>query len=211
MNVIGFSSGAAGRMGNVDRMVQAILDKSGGEHEFVKLADLDYTACRGCVDLCSQPQACQLDDDLLPYYEKIKDADAVVLGSPLYFGTVNAGMLSFVERFFGYRHVDIPIAKKPFVLVLGGGGRDLESAEQSFRQRLRPFGVEVIDVVKYTSGIPPCFVCGRHKECSIGGLYGAVGKAAHTMEITPEMFHRWEDRLIVAEAVDGAAAKLGDL
>jgi len=198
-------------MGNVDRMVKAILDGSGGETEFVKLADLNYTACRGCVDLCSVPQACQLDDDLLPYYEKIKDADAIVLGSPLYFGTINGNMLSFVERFFGYRHVDIPIARKPFVLVLGGGGRDLGPAEEAFRQRLRPFGVDIVDVVQYTSGIPPCFVCGRHQECSIGGLYGAVGKAAHTMEITPDLFNRWEDRLVVAEAVEAAAGKLRDL
>ncbi len=211
MKVIGFSSGGTGRMGNVDRMVQAILEKSGHETEFVKLTDLNYSACKGCVQLCAKPQVCMLEDDIQPYYQKIKEADAVVLGSPLYFGTVNAAMLSFVERFFGYRHVTVAIAKKPFVLVLGGGGRNLDTAEERFRGVLQPFGVNVLDVAKYSSDIPPCFSCGRHKECTIGGLYGAIGKAAHTLEIQPEFFHRWEDRLLVAEAVDAAAEKLRNI
>ena len=37
MKVIGFSAGGVGREGNIDRMVKAILDKSGYEVEFVKL------------------------------------------------------------------------------------------------------------------------------------------------------------------------------
>jgi multimeric flavodoxin WrbA len=192
-------------------MVQAILEKSGHESEFVKLTDLNYSACKGCVQLCAKPQVCMLADDAQPYYQKIKEADAVVLGSPLYFGTVNATMLSFVERFFGYRHVTVAIAKKSFVLVLGGGGRNLDTAEERFRGVLQSSGVKVLDVVKYSSGIPPCLSCGRHKECTIGGLYGAIGKAAHTLDIQPEFFHRWEDRLVVSETVDAAVEKLRGL
>lgn len=105
MNVIGFSSGGVGRESNADRMVRAILEKSGHDTEFVKLTELNYSGCKGCVQLCAGPQVCRLEDDLLPYYQKLKEADAVVLGSPIYFGTINATMLAFVERFFGYRHV----------------------------------------------------------------------------------------------------------
>ena len=36
MKVIGFSSGSVGREGNVDRMVQSILEKSGHETEYIK-------------------------------------------------------------------------------------------------------------------------------------------------------------------------------
>lgn len=208
MKVIGFSSGNVGRLGNTDRMVQAIVNKAGDEGEFVKLADLNYSACKGCVELCAAPQVCQLDDDLKPYYQKLKEADAVVLGASLYFGSVNAGMMSFVERFFGYRHVTIAIAHKPTVLVLGGSGDDHSGAERDFVNRLRAFAIKVVDVVKYSSGIPPCYSCGRHTECVIGGLYMREGKAALTWEVTPESFNRWEDQLRVCEAVDAAAIKL---
>lgn len=211
MNVIGFSSGGAGRQSNADRLVQAILNKSSHNTEFVKLTDLNYSACKGCVRLCASPQVCMLDDDLLPYYQKLKEADAVVLGTSVYFGKVNATMRSFVERFFGYRHVDITIAKKPFVLAISGGGRDLDDVEKQFREMLQPFGVRILDVVKYCSSVPPCFSCGRHRECSIGGLYGAVGKAAHTLDIQPDFFRRWEDLPEIASAVEAAGEKLRNL
>ena len=211
MNVIGFSSGGTGRPSNTDRLVQAILDKSSHSTEFVKLTDLNYSACKGCVWLCAGPQVCMLDDDLLPYYRKLREADAVVLGTSVYFGKVNAAMRSFVERFFGYRHVDITIARKPFVLAISGGSRELDDVEKQFREMLQPFAVNVLDVVKYCSSVPPCFSCGRHKECRIGGLYGALGKAAHTLDIQPDFFRRWEDMPETSTAVESAGEMLRNL
>ncbi len=92
MKIIGFSSGAVGKQSNVDRMVQAIMEKSGHECEFVKLNELSYNACKSCVELCAGPQLCQLEDDLLPYYSKIKEANAVVLGAAVHMATINAAM-----------------------------------------------------------------------------------------------------------------------
>lgn len=209
MKIIGFSSSRANHDGNTDRMVKAILEKSGHETEFIKLTELSYSSCKGCVQLCAPSQVCRLEDDLYPYYQKLKEADAVVLGSAVYFGTVNAGMLSFIERFFGYRHVEIVIRSKPFVLALCGG--ELSDAAEHFRRALRPFAVKVLDVVQYKSGMPPCFSCGRHQECSIGGLYGSIGKAAHSLTITPELFHRWEDHPATVMSLDAAASRLADL
>ena len=83
MKVIGFSAGSVGREGNVDRIVKAVLQKSGHEVEFVKLADLSYSGCKGCVQLCARPQVCRLEDDAQPYYQKVKEADAVVIGTPI--------------------------------------------------------------------------------------------------------------------------------
>lgn len=87
MKIIGFSSGVVGRDSNVDRMVKAVMEKSGLESEFIKLTDLNYSACKSCVWMCAGPQLCTLEDDLLPYFQKVKEADAVVLGSPIHFGT----------------------------------------------------------------------------------------------------------------------------
>jgi len=192
-------------------MVKAILDKTQAETEFVKLTDLSYSGCKACVHLCADPQVCVLEDDLLPFYQKLKDADAVVLGSSVYFGTINATMISFIERFFGYRHVTCAIKGKPFVLISSGGGEDFEGVGDHFRKMLRPFSVKILDMVQYRSGIPPCFSCGRHQECSIGGLYGAIGKAAHTMEVKPEHFRKWEELPQIDSAIDDAAIKLGNL
>jgi len=68
----------------------SILEKSGHEGEFVKLADLNYSGCKGCVRLCAGPQVCRLEDDAQPYYQNVKEADAVVIGTPVYFDTVTS-------------------------------------------------------------------------------------------------------------------------
>ncbi len=210
MKVIGFSAGSVGREGNIDRMVQAILEKSGHDVEFVKLTDLTYSGCKGCVQLCAKPQVCKMEDEAQPYYEKIKRADAVVIGTPVYFDTITATVWAFIERFFGYRHVDIPIAGKPFVLVVGGGLM-LDGAVDQFHKVVGHFEVNVVDTVRFQSRVPPCFKCGRHRECEIGGMYMMLGDAAKDVKVTQEMFTQWEDQTEVVAAVEAAAEKLKNI
>ena len=210
MKVIGFSAGAAGREGNIDRMVKAILEKSGHQIEFVKLTDLNFSACKGCVQKCARPQVCKLMDDAQPYYEKIKQADAVVIGTPVYFDTMSATVWAFMERFFGYRHVDVAIEGKPFVLV-ASGAMMLDNTVEQMNRVLGAFKVNVLDTVKFMSKVPPCFKCGRHKECEIGGMYMMLGDAAKEVKITQEMFARWEDDSETVAAIDAAADRLKNL
>lgn len=207
MRIVGFSTGATGKVGNVDRMVQAVMDKTGWDSEFVKLTDLNFTGCKGCVDLCAKPQVCKVEDDLLPHYESIKEADAVVLGAPVYFGSVNATMGAFVERFFGYRHVSIAISGKPVVVVLSGCGPGTGVAEE-FGKLLNAFNINVVEAIHFCSLSPPCFTCGRHLDCKIGGLYMMYGDKANTMEITPDMFKTWEDDPAAVQAIERAAEEL---
>ena len=208
MKVIGFSSGTIGRLGNVDRMVREILENSGHEYEFVKLTDLVYSGCKGCSWLCAKPQTCMLEDDLLPYYQKIKQADGVVVGSPVHGGEINGDMAAFLDRFYGFNHVTRSIENKPFIGVICGY-RTTEAAAGQLRRKLAR--VQLLNVVEYQSSTPPCVRCGRHCECSIGGFYRMLGDAAHSVEITPVMFHKWEDDLNTRTAVKIAGAKLRDI
>jgi hypothetical protein len=210
MKIIGFSSGGIGHEGNTDRIVQAIMAESGHEYEFVKLSDLRYSGCKGCVQLCAQPQVCLYEDDLLPYYQKIKEADAVVIGSPVYFRNINGDCNSFIERFFGYRHVDSAVKGKPFIAVVCGHD-SIEGGAEYMQWFLQRFGVKLLDTVRYVSQSPPCLSCGRHYECRIGGLYRVRGEAALTLVIEPEHFRRWEDDPLTMEAVAAAAEKLRNL
>lgn len=211
MKVVGFSSGVVAHESNVDRMVKAIMAQTDCETEFVKLNDLNYSACKGCVALCAEPQVCMLDDDLKPYCQKVKDADAVVLGGAVHFATVNAAMVSFLSRLWAFRHVTIPIKNKPFVLALSGGGGGLtNTAPDDFRRHVMPYQVNVLDVVQYASHIPPCYSCGRHTECNIGGAYKMWGEKARTLEITPELFRKWEDDPETVSAIQIAGKKLSD-
>jgi len=205
MNIIGFSSGTVGRLGNVDRMVLAILAKSGYPYEHVKLTDKVFSGCKGCSWLCAGPQVCKLEDDLGPYYQKIKEADAFVVGFTVHSGGIDAIGLSFMERFYGYRHVESTLQNKPVIGVICGYMRTEKAAEQ-LRGKLR--GQNLLGLIEYQSYSPPCLKCGRYRECSIGALYRTYGEEAHTMTITDESFHQWEDNPDTVAAIKEAVANL---
>ena len=74
----------------------------GAETELVHLYDLDYKGCRSCF-ACKQKDGksygtCAVKDGLTDLLDSIKDADALILGSPIYFGRVTGEMRSFMER-----------------------------------------------------------------------------------------------------------------
>ena len=207
MNTIGFSAGVVGHESNVDRMVKAIMDATDHETEFVKLTELDFSACKGCVWLCAEPEVCRLDDALLPYIQKVKEADAVVLGSPVHFNTISATMVAFISRLWGFRHVNFSLKDKPFVLAVSAG-EELRKAPDDFRKALEPFRVKVLHSVQFRSGIPPCFKCGRHHECRIGGAYHWLGPKARDLKIVPELFNKWENCSETVTQIEKAGAKL---
>ncbi len=43
---------------------------------------------------------CAVKDGLRPVLKKVNEADVIILGSPIYFGTVTGEMRSFMERLF---------------------------------------------------------------------------------------------------------------
>lgn len=77
---------------------------AGAATELIHLYDLDYKGCISCF-ACklkdgSSYGRCAVRDGLRPVLAKIAAADALVLGSPLYFGAVSGEMRSFLERLF---------------------------------------------------------------------------------------------------------------
>ncbi len=74
----------------------------GGETELIHLYDLDFKGCISCFACKTIGDKsygrCAVRDDLTPIFKKIETADAIILGSPIYFGTVSGEMKSFMER-----------------------------------------------------------------------------------------------------------------
>lgn len=76
----------------------------GAETELIHLYDLDYQGCTSCFG-CKLKGGksygrCAMRDGLTPVLEKLAGADAFLIGSPIYFGTVTGEVRSFMERLF---------------------------------------------------------------------------------------------------------------
>lgn len=80
----------------------ATLEKNGIETEIVQIGT---KAVRGCI-ACGQCQIKQLghcvfnDDICNRIVEKLDDADALIVGSPVYYGQPNGSVLSLIQRMF---------------------------------------------------------------------------------------------------------------
>lgn len=82
----------------------------GAATELVHLYDLNSHGCISCFACKTRGGKsygrCAVVDDLTPILAEIEAADALILGSPIYFGTVSGEMHSFMERllfpFFTY-------------------------------------------------------------------------------------------------------------
>jgi multimeric flavodoxin WrbA len=77
--------------------------------ERIDLYSLKYTGCRSCFACKRKDGAsygkCAVRDDLYDVLEKLRDADAVVFGSPIYYRTITGQLHAFYERlFFPYMH-----------------------------------------------------------------------------------------------------------
>ncbi len=74
----------------------------GAETELFHLYDLDFKGCISCFACKTRGGKsygrCAVKDDLKPVFRKIEKADAIILGSPIYFGSVSGEMKSFMER-----------------------------------------------------------------------------------------------------------------
>ena len=92
--------GSPRKNGNTEILTQHTLkaiEEEGLDIELIRLAGLDIQPCNACM-VCQSEEQCPIEDDLFPLYTKLKEAEAVILASPVYFGSASALLKAFMER-----------------------------------------------------------------------------------------------------------------
>ncbi len=91
--------------GTTTRLTQSALKGAasvGAETEMILLRDKDIQFCKNCLtcykDLESEIAPCTIKDDVGEILEKIRDADGVIMASPVHCGFVTGLMMAFTER-----------------------------------------------------------------------------------------------------------------
>lgn len=115
MKVIGIN-GSPRKQWNTATLVAKALEGATAQRantELFHLYDLNFKGCISCFACKTRGGKsygkCVLNDDLAPILEKIASADALVIGSPIYFGTVTGETRSFIERLlFPYLTYTVP-------------------------------------------------------------------------------------------------------
>lgn len=89
---------------NTAQLLHAAMDgarSTGAEVTYLDLYDLHFTGCRSCL-LCKGKNAtrcrCYWNDDLTPVLSEIYAADALLIGTPIYFGRPSSRYFALLER-----------------------------------------------------------------------------------------------------------------
>ena len=162
MNIIGFSASPR-KEGNTAWIVNQILDgakEEGADTQYWSCSDLDITPCRGCLGCHTgeRDRGCVINDDMQQLYDALAQADALVLGSPIYMGQMSGQAKIFTDRLFAQitprfsPHFNEAHAGKKLILVFSQGNPDagmfqvyIDYTKQMFQ--LLEFDVQEVVVV----------------------------------------------------------------
>ena len=103
LKILGFN-GSPRSNSNTSLLIQKALEGArsvGAETEYVDLGKLSFhpcVSCLGCKKGKGHEGTCHVHDALTPYLNKIKTADGLVMGFPVYMGLPSALFHSFIER-----------------------------------------------------------------------------------------------------------------
>jgi multimeric flavodoxin WrbA len=138
------------------------IAEEGVETEIVPLAGLDIQPCNACM-ACKKAETCPIEDDLWPVYLKMKEADAIIMASPVYFGSATALLKALMERTGYVAHNNA----RPFDRKVGGPLAVARHAGQNFTVAQIAFWFEIMG----------CFVPGStYWNVSFGRDKGEVEK-----------------------------------
>ncbi|MBR4167924.1 MAG: flavodoxin family protein [Bacteroidales bacterium] len=97
-------NGSPRRKGNTSIALEQIagqLEKHGIESEIVWIGNKPLRGCIACNTCKDNPGACVFDDDVCNGISaRMNDADALVVGSPVYWGQPNGAVLAIIQRMF---------------------------------------------------------------------------------------------------------------
>ncbi|HCC00936.1 MAG TPA: NADPH-dependent FMN reductase [Ruminococcaceae bacterium] len=102
MKIIGFVASPR-REGNTAWLVNKILEgakEQGAQTKSWYSSDLNIKPCQGCWSCKKGDRHCIINDDMQKIYKSLAQADALVLGSPIYMGQMSAQAKIFTDRLF---------------------------------------------------------------------------------------------------------------
>ena len=123
MNVL-VLHGSARRGRDTDRLATAFLEgmESSGTHQVTHFfpIDMEIAHCRAC-EQCAGGNLCVIQDDMQEVYPALRQADVVVLATPMFWGYMTSQLKTLFDRLEAVVSRDY-LGNKDFVLLIGYRG-----------------------------------------------------------------------------------------
>ena len=156
--------GSPRRKGNSAILAEKIAEgakSKGASVSIVFLHGLNIAPCKACY-ACQKPKSkgCSIDDDMQPLYRAMREADAWVLASPVYWFTLSAQMKIWMDRCLAFpAYGKDPFEGKQIAIAMAYGGEDpfdsgCVNALRTFQDAYSYVGAKIVGMV-YGSAMEP--------------------------------------------------------
>ena len=101
--------------------VKRTLESEGIEAEIIHVGHLTVKGCSGCY-ACGKLKKCVHDDIVNEIAEKFRDADGLIIGSPVFYASPNGAFLALLDRLFYSSRFDKTMKVGASVVAARRGG-----------------------------------------------------------------------------------------
>ena len=147
--------GSPRRGGNSETIADKILDTAkslGAQTTKFALNELSFRGCQACMGCKTGSETCVVNDDLAKVLDAVRESDAFIMTSPIYFGEVTGQLKSAIDRMYSFLGPDYMTNPNPgrlapgkncvFVLTQGNPDEKAFDVFQNYGRFFKRFGCE---------------------------------------------------------------------
>ena len=131
-----------------------IAEKRGFETDKVLISESNIAPCIAC-GVCGKGEICPIDDDMQAVYDKLVEADGIIVSSPVYFGTMTAQLKALFDRSVQLRRQGFQLSNKFGAAMAIGGSRNggQEKTIQTIHEWMHVHGMVIMGDGGHFGGI----------------------------------------------------------
>ncbi len=139
-------NGSSRKNGNTSALVREFVrgaEQAGNTVTVFDLSNMQINGCKGCFGGGKNPDSpCVQKDDMEKIYPAYKEADVLVLASPLYYWTISGQLKTAFDRLFAVAECDANYRnpQKKTVLLMAAEGYGFEESQYWYDQLERHLG-----------------------------------------------------------------------
>lgn len=123
-------SGSPREQGNTEILLNEALKgaaQEGADTELYSVSGKKIGPCEACLT-CRETGECRIDDDMQYLFEKLRDADGIIFGTPIYLYGMTSQTKAIMDRTFALNHNQTCLANKVGGVVVVAGSLGLLDA-----------------------------------------------------------------------------------
>lgn len=143
-----------GNSATLARKFLAAAREQGAEVQEYLLNKMTFQGCQGCRTCKTKTDICILEDDIAPVLAAIKEADLLLLASPVYYGDISGQLKLFFDRTNSLINADfssrVPAGKKAVLVLVQADPDPAQFADifPRYERWLKLYGFEPVRLLR---------------------------------------------------------------